>query len=116
MQEADATRCITVLVMSNRPHLSKAEAAAGLRYVPWRDRHRRHMQHPSTVALPSLKMRPQELPQPGFFDEVELELVNDKPANARERSRLVVPGRQEREARERTSILRSFVLARTGTD
>jgi hypothetical protein len=62
MQEADATRCITVLVISNRPYLSKAEAAAGLRFVPWRDRHRRNI--PSGAA--------------GAFSEVDLAVRHDK--------------------------------------
>src|SRR5262245_24433972 len=41
--EGDATRCICVLLVSNRKALSKAEAARYLRYVPWSRRGRRHI-------------------------------------------------------------------------
>ncbi|MEP6689607.1 MAG: S8 family serine peptidase [Gemmatimonadaceae bacterium] len=40
--DVDATRCITVLVVSDR-QLSKAEAARYLRCVPWSDRSRRNI-------------------------------------------------------------------------
>jgi hypothetical protein len=41
--DGDCTRCITVLVVSNRQLLSKAEASRFLRYVPWAERGRRHI-------------------------------------------------------------------------
>lgn len=34
----DASRCVTVLLLSNRKHLSAAEVADHLRALPWRDR------------------------------------------------------------------------------
>ncbi len=43
MTQGDATRCVTVLLLSERKFLSKEEAARHLRYVPWSDRGRRHM-------------------------------------------------------------------------
>ena len=43
MRNGDATRCVTVLLLSDRKNLSKAEAAAHLRCVPWSDRARRHI-------------------------------------------------------------------------
>jgi hypothetical protein len=62
MLDADATRCICVLLLSNRrTGLSKAEAAKYLRYVPWAERGRRHIP-------PG---------QPGSFAEVELSVRND---------------------------------------
>jgi len=62
MLDADATRCICVLVLSNRKNgLSKAEAAKYLRYVPWAERGRRHI--------------PPE--QPGSFTEEQLSVRND---------------------------------------
>jgi len=39
----DATRCITVLVLSDNPSLSKADAAQYLRIVPWQERGRRYI-------------------------------------------------------------------------
>lgn len=41
--EGDATRCICVLVLSNRKWLSKEEAARYLRCIPWANRGRRHI-------------------------------------------------------------------------
>jgi len=43
MKDGDATRCITVLLLSNRKNLSKAEAARYLRVTTWGDRERRHL-------------------------------------------------------------------------
>jgi calcineurin-like phosphoesterase family protein len=37
--EGDATRCICVLLLSNKENLSEEEAALYLRYVPWEKRH-----------------------------------------------------------------------------
>lgn len=59
--EGDATRCICVLLLSNRKALSKAEAARYLRYVPWAERGRRH--------IPA--------GQPGSFREEELAVRNN---------------------------------------
>jgi hypothetical protein len=44
LTDGDATRCITVLLRSNRKNLSKAEAAKYLRYVQWHERGRRHIE------------------------------------------------------------------------
>jgi len=41
--EGDATRCICLLVLSNRRWLSKQEVARYLRIVPWEQRGRRHI-------------------------------------------------------------------------
>lgn len=41
--DGDCTRCITLLVVSNRQVLSKEEASRFLRYVPWAERGRRHI-------------------------------------------------------------------------
>ena len=41
--DVDATRCFTLLVLSNRPKLSPEEAAQHLRLVPWSQRGRRHI-------------------------------------------------------------------------
>jgi subtilisin family serine protease len=60
--EVDATRCITVLLLSNRRYLSKEEAARYLRYAPWGERHRRHI--PAGGA--------------GSFKEEELVVSNDE--------------------------------------
>lgn len=43
MLNSDSSRCICVLLLSNRKYLSKEEAAWYLRYVPWKDRSRRHI-------------------------------------------------------------------------
>lgn len=43
MTKGDATRCICVLLLSDRKFLSKEEAARHLRYVPWKERGRRHI-------------------------------------------------------------------------
>jgi hypothetical protein len=43
MQNGDATRCVTVLLLSDRKFLSKREAATHLRCVPWAERARRHI-------------------------------------------------------------------------
>jgi subtilisin family serine protease/peptidoglycan hydrolase-like protein with peptidoglycan-binding domain/3',5'-cyclic AMP phosphodiesterase CpdA len=59
----DATRCITVLLVSNRKELSKEEAARYLRIIPWSERHRRH--------IPS--------GEKGSFKEEELVVRNDEP-------------------------------------
>jgi hypothetical protein len=62
--EGDATRCICVLVVSNRRWLSKEEAARYLRCVPWAQRGRRHIR----------------AGQPGSFREEELAVHNaDRP-------------------------------------
>jgi hypothetical protein len=41
--EVDATRCITVLLLSDTKFLSKADAARYLRFVPWDQRRRRNI-------------------------------------------------------------------------
>jgi hypothetical protein len=41
--EVDATRCLTLLVLTNRPTLSAEEAAKNLRIVPWSQRGRRYI-------------------------------------------------------------------------
>jgi hypothetical protein len=43
MQNGDASRCVTVLLLSDRKFLSKKEAASYLRCVPWGERARRHI-------------------------------------------------------------------------
>jgi hypothetical protein len=40
---SDATRCVTLLVLTNRAVLSPAEVAGALRYVPWGGRGRRNL-------------------------------------------------------------------------
>jgi len=59
--DGDATRCICVLVLTDRQALSKAEAARYLRYVSWDARGRRHI--PAN--------------QPGSFREEELAVRNE---------------------------------------
>jgi hypothetical protein len=62
--DGDATRCICVLLLSNRSSLSKEEAARYLRYVPWAQRGQRH--------IPA--------GQPGSFREEEIAVHNaDRP-------------------------------------
>jgi len=61
MSDADATRCICILLLSDRRYLSKAEVTKYLRYVPWLQRGRRH--------IPA--------GQGGSFDETDLEVKND---------------------------------------
>ena len=39
----DATRCLTILVLTDKPSLSKAEVARYLRLVPWKERGRRYI-------------------------------------------------------------------------
>lgn len=58
--QGDATRCVCVLIASDRAQLSKAEAARYLRCVPWAQRSRRH--------IPA--------GQPGSFREEELDVHN----------------------------------------
>src|SRR6187399_1398740 len=41
--DSDCTRCITLLVLSNRETLTKEDASRYLRYVPWAERGRRHI-------------------------------------------------------------------------
>ena len=55
MRDGDATRCVCVLLLSNRKELSKEEAARHLRYVPWLERRG----------------------SPGSFQETELTVRND---------------------------------------
>ncbi len=70
--EGDATRCICVLLLSNRKWLSKEEAARYLRYVPWAERGRRHIPagqvgsfREEELAVHSAdKAPPLELPRP----------------------------------------------------
>lgn len=62
LRDGDATRCICVLLLSNRRFLSKAEAARHLRYVPWGERGRRHISEGAT----------------GSFAEEELAVRNDE--------------------------------------
>ncbi len=40
----DGTRCVCVLLLSDRPQLSASEAADHLRYVPWTQRHTRYLE------------------------------------------------------------------------
>lgn len=40
---SDATRCVTLLALTNRAILSAADVARGLRYVPWAGRGRRNL-------------------------------------------------------------------------
>lgn len=61
MLDGDATRCVCALVLSERPELSKADAARHLRYVPWGRRGRRHIR----------------ADEPGGFPEGELAVRND---------------------------------------
>jgi hypothetical protein len=61
LRDGDATRCVTVLLLTNRKALSKAEAAAGLRVVAWGKRGRRHIASG----------------QPGSFAETDLVVRND---------------------------------------
>ena len=42
-RDVDATRCLTLLVLTNRPTLSPEEAARSLRIVPWSQRGRRYI-------------------------------------------------------------------------
>lgn len=60
--EGDATRCICVLVLSNRKFLPKTEAARRLRYVTWHDRNRRHIPFGET----------------GSFAEEDFDIRNDE--------------------------------------
>ena len=71
----DATRCITVLLLSNRRSLSKADAAKCLRCVPWSARGRRHIPAGQT----------------GSFRDVDLVVRNDEQG-----PRLVVPHPKDR--------------------
>ena len=59
--EGNPTRCITVLVLSNHPNLSKEDAARYLRIVPWAQRNRRFI--PSGQA--------------GSFDPQSIQVRND---------------------------------------
>jgi hypothetical protein len=61
MLDADHTRCICVLLLSDRKYMSKEEAARYLRYVPWAERGRRHIPPGQT----------------GSFNEFELDVKND---------------------------------------
>jgi len=70
MSQCDATRCICVLLLSDRRYLSKEEAARYLRYVPWPERGRRHI----------------PVGQIGSFAEVDLEVKNDG---------LLIPGKKD---------------------
>ena len=58
MQGGDATRCVVVLILSDRKYLSKKEAASHLRCVPWKERARRRIEEER-------------------FAEVDLEIRND---------------------------------------
>jgi len=44
--EVDATRCMTIVLLSNRAKLSAEEAAQHLRVVPWAERGRRFISAP----------------------------------------------------------------------
>jgi hypothetical protein len=54
--DGDCTRCITLLVLSNRTALSKEDASRFLRYVPWAQRGRRHIAAGETGSF-----RPEQL-------------------------------------------------------
>lgn len=60
--EGDATRCICILLLSNRKFLPKNEAAKRLRYVTWRGRDRRYIPFGET----------------GSFAEEEFDIRNDE--------------------------------------
>jgi len=49
--EVDATRCLTLLVLTNRPTLTSQEAAEHLRIVPWAQRGRRSIAKGRTGAF-----------------------------------------------------------------
>ena len=49
---SDATRCITVLLLTNAPVLTAADVARGLRYVPWSSRGRRNLLSVSDGTFP----------------------------------------------------------------
>jgi hypothetical protein len=62
MLDADATRCVCVLVLSDQSYLKATDAARYLRYVPWAERGRRHIR----------------AGQAGSFAPGELSIRNDK--------------------------------------
>jgi hypothetical protein len=39
----DATTCVTVVIISKRPRITRKQAAEHLRFVPWEDRHTRYL-------------------------------------------------------------------------
>ena len=49
---SDATRCVTVLLLTNAPVLSEADVARGLRYVPWASRGRKNLLSVSDGSFP----------------------------------------------------------------
>ena len=49
---SDATRCITVLLLTNATVLTAADVARGLRYVPWASRGRRNLLSVSDGSFP----------------------------------------------------------------
>jgi hypothetical protein len=75
MVDGDATKCVCVLLVSNRKFLSKEEAARYLRYVPWSQRGTRH------IAAGAA----------GSFAEEELAVRNDAKEPA-----LTMPGIKDR--------------------
>jgi Calcineurin-like phosphoesterase len=50
--EVDATRCICVLILSNKPHITKEEAARYLRIVPWDKRTTRYIPEGQAGSFP----------------------------------------------------------------
>lgn len=59
--EGNPTRCICLLILSNRRYLSKEDAARYLRIVPWSERARRHIADG----------------QPGSFRVDDIQVIND---------------------------------------
>lgn len=71
----DPTRCICILLLSDQKCLSKKQAAQYLRYVPWGNRSRRHIQAGGV----------------GAFDEGDINIHNDIPCPSGKDSRLTLP-------------------------
>jgi hypothetical protein len=51
LSDSNASRCICVLLLSNRKFLGKEDVAPYLRYVPWAERGRRHLPDGQTGAF-----------------------------------------------------------------
>ena len=59
MRNADATRCVCVLILSSIQYLSKEDAARYLRYVSWNDRGRRFIEagRPGSFQLADIDVK-----------------------------------------------------------
>jgi calcineurin-like phosphoesterase family protein len=79
MLDANATRCVCVLLLSNRQYLSKADAAKYLRIVPWDKRGQRPVANAA-----------------GSFKEEELAVRNDAAGGAQQ---LVIPKASDKHGR-----------------